>query len=134
MVLREDEEKKTKKFAFTDYGKLSKDESKKYFYTAKPIIKEVSKEEFEEFIKNYPRQLERFCSHMNDEIVCYYDKELAPYWLYNKVAKEWYSLYEPYTTYTIVVNYDELYNTRTGNAELFEKQVKERESYYNYRE
>ena len=28
-----------------------------YFYTAKPITKNVTKEEFMEFIKNYPRKL-----------------------------------------------------------------------------
>ena len=57
-----------------DTGMLTQE----YFYTAKPITKNVTKEEFMEFIKNYPRKLERDVRGISDPpAVRYHDFELA---------------------------------------------------------
>lgn len=119
---------------FTDYGKLSKKEQKKYFYTATPIEKEVSKQEFENFINNYPRKLEKLWSHHSSEICMYSDNQLAADGLYNVVALYSQDLYSGDKTYTITVNYDELYNTRTGVNEVYLKQYDECKKRCNYKE
>ena len=54
-----------------------KEHSREEFYTVKPIRKEVSVEEFKEFVNNYPRKLE-IDYYM--EAWTYNDFELANIW------------------------------------------------------
>lgn len=99
--------------------------SQDYFYTAEPINKNVTKEEFEEFIKNYPRKLECDCCGISEPpAISYNDFELANRWPYSIVANTWaYDdnpdnyYYEPEEKrrYYIVENYQELFNSKTGN-------------------
>ena len=95
-----------------------------YFYTAKPITKNVTKEEFKEFIKNYPRKLEKdVCGISDPPAVSYNDFELANRWPYSIVASTFLYdenpddyFYEPEDkrTYRIVVNHEELFESKTG--------------------
>ena len=95
-----------------------------YFYTAKPITKNVTKEEFMEFIKNYPRKLERdVCGISDPPAVSYNDFELANRWPYSIAASTFLYddnpddyFYEPEDkrTYCIVVNHEELFESKTG--------------------
>ena len=97
-----------------------------YFYTANPIIKRVTKEEFNEFIKNYPRKLERdVCGISGPPAVSYNDFELANRWPYSIVASTflydddpngWFYEPEDKRAYRIVVNYRELFDSKTGNV------------------
>lgn len=124
---------------FTDYGKLPEDEREMYFYTAAPIKKEVSKEEFDEFLRNYPRPLKKKYGHHSSEVWVYFDDELSDYWRFSEVAirrYDWLYLENPIDDYEIVVNHEELYDTRTGNNETFKKQIevcfKERTNFDEY--
>ena len=94
------------------------------FYTAKKKTKDVSKEEFVKFIDNYPRKLVRdvFGACM-PPLVTYNDFELANRWSASVVASTYLYdddpngyFYEPESEreYTIVTNYEELYNSKTG--------------------
>ena len=95
-----------------------------YFYTAKPITKNVTKEEFMEFIKNYPRKLERdVCGISDPPAVSYNDFELANRWPYSIVASTFLyddnpesDVYEPEDkrVYSVVVNHDEICASLTG--------------------
>lgn len=95
-----------------------------YFYTAEPITKKVTKEEFMEFIKNYPRKLERdVCGISDPPAVSYNDFELANRWPYSVVASTFLYddnpdsyFYEPEDkrTYSVVVNHEELFASKTG--------------------
>lgn len=95
-----------------------------YFYTAEPITKNVTKEEFKEFIKNYPRKLEKdVCGISDPPAVSYNDFELANRWPYSIVASTFLYddnpddyFYEPEDkrTYRIVVNHEELFESKTG--------------------
>ena len=96
-----------------------------YFYTADPIKKKVTKEEFEKFINDYPRKLECDCSGICEPpAVSYNDFELANRWPYSIVASTWLYdddpdgyYYEPEEErdYYIVENYQELFDSKTGN-------------------
>jgi len=96
-----------------------------YFYTIEPIVKRVSKDEFLEFIKKYPRSLKRDCCGICDPpSITYNDFELANRWPYSIVASTFaYSddqqdyWYEPdeKRVYSIVTNYEEVFNSKTGN-------------------
>ena len=99
---------------------------KEKFYTAEPIEKEVTKEEFEEFVNNYPRNLTRdWCGICDPPLISYNDFELANRWPYSVVAWTWDYTYTPhgiaYTDeekhYYIIVNYEELFNSKTGYEE-----------------
>ena len=100
--------------------------NQEYFYTAKPIKKNVTKQEFIDFINNYPRQLERDVFGACDPpAISYNDFELANRWPYSIVAStHYYSddptdyYYEPEDNrdYIIVENYKELFNSKTGNC------------------
>ena len=100
---------------------------KEKFYTAEPIEKEVTKEEFEEFVNNYPRNLTRdWCGICDPPLISYNDFELANRWPHSVVARTWaYSddpddiWYEPEEnrSYYIVVNHEELFNSKTGYEE-----------------
>lgn len=95
-----------------------------YFYTAEPITKKVTKEEFMEFIKNYPRKLERdVCGISDPPAVSYNDFELANRWPYSTVASTFLYddnpgdyFYEPEDkrVYSVVVNHEELFASKTG--------------------
>lgn len=97
------------------------------FYTAKPKKKRVSKTEFVEFLKNYPRKLERHVSGISDPpAVSYNDFELANRWPYSVVASTFaYDdnpdgyYYEPdeERIYRVVENFDELFESKTGYVE-----------------
>lgn len=96
-----------------------------FFYTAKPIKKKVSKQEFLNFIKNYPRKLEVDCCGISDPPnITYNDFELANRWPYSIVASTFaYDdnpdnyFYEPEDKrdYFIIINYEELFKSKTGN-------------------
>ena len=95
-----------------------------YFYTAEPITKKVTKEEFMEFIKNYPRKLKRdVCGISDPPAVSYNDFELANRWpdsivastfLYDDNPDDYF--YEPKAkrTYRVVINHEELFESKTG--------------------
>jgi hypothetical protein len=96
--------------------------SQSFFYTAEPIFKSVYKEEFDKFVSEYPRKLNRDCCGISEPpLVTYNDFELANKWPYSIVAKyhdgypcDYYGWnFEP--DYQIVVNYKELYYSKTGN-------------------
>lgn len=94
------------------------------FYTAEKIEKQVSKEEFEEFLKNYPRPLDcDVFGACDPPAVSYNDFELANRWPYSIVAStfaysdkpgDYYYVPEERRKYFIVTNYEELFNSKTG--------------------
>ena len=94
------------------------------FYTAKPVKKRVSKAEFDEFLKNYPRALDCDVFKACDPpAVSYNDFALANRWPYSIVASTFiYSddsndyYYEPEENreYIIVINHEELFESQTG--------------------
>lgn len=96
----------------------------KVFYTAEPIRKKVTKEEFYKFIENYPRPLERDVTGVCEPpAISYNDFELANRWPYSIVAST--HLYsdnpgdycyelEEKRSYIIVENYQELFESKTG--------------------
>lgn len=96
-----------------------------FFYTAKPVGKKVTKEEFERYISNYPRRLEvDVCGISDPPLISYNDFELANRWPYSVVARTWaYDdnpndyFYEPEEEreYYIIENYEELFLSKTGN-------------------
>ena len=97
------------------------------FYTAEPKEKRVSKSEFIEFLKNYPRKLERnVCGICDPPSITYNDFELANRWPYSVVARTFaYDnepdgyFYEPEESriYNIVENHEELFKSKTGYEE-----------------
>ena len=97
------------------------------FYTAEEQIKEVSKREFLDFIKSYPRPLERdICGISDPPLISYNDFELANRWPYSVVASTYaYDndpsgyFYKPEDKreYRIVANYEELFDSKTGYME-----------------
>ena len=61
--------------------------SQEFFYTAEPIREKVSKQEFLNFIENYPRKLEIDCCGISDPpSITYNDFELANRWPYSIIA------------------------------------------------
>ena len=100
-----------------------------FFYTAKPVKKKVSKQEFLNFIQNYPRKLAADWSGISDPpIITYNDFKLANRWPYSIVASTFaYDdnpdgyFYEPEEKrdYFIVTNYEELFSSKTGNVAKF---------------
>lgn len=100
-------------------------EKQEFFYTAEPIEKQVSKDEFERYLANYPRKLERdVCGIGDPPSISYNDFELANRWPYSVVAYthvyddnlgHYYYAPEEERVYTIVENYEELFSSKTGN-------------------
>ena len=100
---------------------------KNKFYIAEPKEKRVSKSEFMEFLKNYPRKLERdVCGICDPPSITYNDFELANRWPYSVVARTFaYDVepdgyfYEPEESriYKIVENHEELFKSKTGYKE-----------------
>jgi hypothetical protein len=95
-----------------------------YFYTVQPKSKSVTKEEFENFIKTYPRKLDYdWCAISDPPAISYNDFELANRWPYSIVARTWaYSndpnhyYYDSNPRYYIVENYQEMFESKTGNV------------------
>jgi len=108
---------------------LEKDEShvENKFYTGTKKSVRVSKKEFDEFCKNYPRKLSvDVCAISDPPSISFNDFELANRWPYSVVANTWaYDeipgeyFYEPEEerSYFITINYEELYNNKTGYFE-----------------
>lgn len=81
-----------------------------WFYTKEPVMKQVTEEEFKEFLKNYPRRLERdVCGWGEPPTVTYNDFELANRWPYSIVATKC-------CTFRIMENYEEVFASKTGNV------------------
>lgn len=102
-------------------------EKREKWFKIEPIFKKVSKEEFDTFIKNYPRKLDRdVCGISDPPAISYNDFELANRWPYSIVASTmaysddpndyWYEAPEN-RHYKILINYEELFNARTGYKE-----------------
>ena len=101
------------------------DHPQEFFYTAQPVKKNVTKEEFLRFLDSYPRDLVYDVFGACDPpAVSYNDFELANRWPYSVVASTFcYDddpdgyYYEPEEDrqYTITVNYEELFASKTGN-------------------
>ena len=97
------------------------------FYTAEPKEKRVSKSEFVEFLKNYPRKLDRdVCGICDPPSITYNDFVLANRWPYSVVASTFaYDdnpdgyYYEPdeERIYRVVENFEELFESKTGYVE-----------------
>lgn len=104
---------------------MSSEHNREFFYTAEPRKRKISKEEFKNFISQYPRRLCVDVYGVSDPpSVTYNDFELANRWPYSVVANTWaYSddpndyFYEPEEErdYYIVENYEELFASKTGN-------------------
>ena len=96
-----------------------------FFYTVKPTMKDVTKEEYVAFIKNYPRKLEADCCAISDPpLITHNDFELANRWPYSIVAEHYAYSDDPndyyYTKpedqhYYIMENFEEVFNSKTGN-------------------
>ena len=97
------------------------------FYTAEPKEKRVSKSEFVECVKNYPRKLERdVCGICDPPSITYNDFELANRWPYSVVASTfayddnpdgYFYETEESRIYKIVENHEELFKSKTGYEE-----------------
>lgn len=97
------------------------------FYKAERDMVEVSKEEFLNFINNYPRPLDRdVCGISDPPLISYNDFELANRWpdsiiastfLYDDDPNDYF--YEPLEkrTYHILKNYQECFDSKTGYKE-----------------
>lgn len=94
-----------------------------FFYTAEPKEKEVTKEEFEDFLSQYLRNLVvNICGISTPDLISYNDFELANRWPYSVVAHTWDYDDDPYyaenpeeKSYYIVENCEELFASKTGN-------------------
>lgn len=96
-----------------------------FFYTCDPIMKKVTKQEFIDFINAYPRKLERdIFGAFEPPAVSYNDFELANRWPYSIVAStmlysndpnDYYYEPEEKRIYTIMINYQEVFLSKTGN-------------------
>ena len=96
-----------------------------FYYSVMPIEKKVTREEFDEFLKNYPRSLVRDVYGVCEPpCVSYNDFELADRWPYSIVAStgvysdnpdDYYYVPRDERRYTIMINYKEVFDSRTGN-------------------
>lgn len=97
------------------------------FYTAEIKNKSVSYDEFNDFINNYPRELDRDVFGAYDPpLITYNDFELANRWPYSVVAWTYYYDDEPggyyycpeeERSYKILENFEECFNSKTGFKE-----------------
>lgn len=83
----------------------------KKFYTIEKEWKTVSKEEFNKFLKSYPRELE---VDYFMEVYTYNDFELANAWPHSIVAKIITEYSDNLAEYQIVANYKDVFNSKTG--------------------
>jgi len=90
----------------------------KIYYTAEPVFKVVSKEEFDKFVEEYPNKLESDCCAISEPpLVTLNDFTIATHWPDSVVAKydagepnEYYGL-DYKRTYRIMENYKEVLNS-----------------------
>lgn len=97
------------------------------WFNIEPIMKRVSEEDFVSFINNYPRKLDRdVYAACEPPSITYNDFELANRWPYSVVASTCYYpedkndyYYTPPEErfYSIMENYEEVFNSRTGYKE-----------------
>lgn len=97
------------------------------FYTKEPDFQQVSRDEYNRFIENYPRPLARdVCAICDPPVITHNDFELANRWPYSVVARTWLYddtpgeyFYEPEEKrkYFICVNHEALFNSKTGYKE-----------------
>lgn len=94
-----------------------------FYYSVEPKMKSVSKEEYEKFLEDYPRKLRRDVNGISEPpSITFNDFELADRWPYSVVARSWvYSdnpvdyYYSENPSFYIMENYEEVFNSRTGN-------------------
>lgn len=94
------------------------------YYSVEPVYKKVTKEEFRKFIEDYPRRLERDVYGVFDPpLISYNDFEMADRWPYSVVAKtfayedkpgDYFYAPEEERLYSIMANYEDVFNSRTG--------------------
>lgn len=99
-----------------------------FYYSAEPKFADVTKEEYFEFINNYPRPLNiDIFTACDPPSVTHNDFELADRWPYSIVARTFFYgnnpgsyYYEPEEKriYQIMVNYKEVFDSRTGNKTI----------------
>lgn len=97
-----------------------------FFYTAEPVFAEVTKDGLQRFVKNYPRKLSiDVCGISDPPLLTYNDFELANRWPYSIVASHYcydddpkgcFYLPEEKRTYSIMINYEEVFDSKTGNV------------------
>lgn len=99
-----------------------------FYYSVEPKFADVSKEEYVKFINSYPRSLYRdVFAACNPPSVTYNDFELADRWpysivastlLYNDTPGSYFYKPEEERVYQIMVNYKEVFDSRTGNKTI----------------
>jgi hypothetical protein len=97
------------------------------FYKAERDMVEVSKEEFINFVNNYPRPLDMdVCGVSDPPLISYNDFELANRWPYSIIAstfaysdnpKDYFYCPPEERTYRILKNYQECFDNKTGYKE-----------------
>ena len=96
--------------------------SKNIWYTAEPKMESVTEEEFNQFLKDYPRLLSRDVAGMADPpVISYNDFELAEKWPFSVVAQthaysndpdDYYYVPEEERKYKIMSNYQEVFGSK----------------------
>ena len=96
-------------------------EKEKASYNIEGDMKQTTKEEFENFIRNYPRKLKRDCCGISvPSAIFYIDSELADKWPDNTVAYTWtysddpddyFYIPEEKRKYYIMQNYQKVFNS-----------------------
>lgn len=99
-----------------------------FYYSVEPIFVNVTKEKFVNYINNYPRKLIRDVFGACDPpSVTYNDFELADRYPYSVVASthlyddtpgSYYYEPEENRYYRVMVNYEEVFESRTGNKTI----------------
>lgn len=117
---------------------MSKIPPDSWYFNVAPEFKKVSKEEFKEYLNNYPRELVfdayRVCEPAS---LTWNDFELADRWPYSIIARtsdydefngtEW-EIPEEERTYSVLANIEEVFANRTRHtAEEWEKETEEDE-------
>ena len=107
--------------------KARKKEIGNKFYKAERDMVEVSKEEFINFINNYPRPFDKdVCGISDPPLISYNDFELANRWPYSIIAstfaysdnpKDYFYCPPEERTYRILKNYQECFDNKTGYKE-----------------
>ena len=92
-----------------------------WYYSVSPIFKRVSKEEYEEYLKHYPRPLEPdYYGVFEPPLITWNDFQLADRWPFSVVARTY--------PYLIAENIEEVFASKTGRtAEEWETYQKLRE-------
>ena len=97
-----------------------------WYYSVSPIFKKVSKKEYEEYLKHYPRPLEPDCYMVFEPpLITWNDFQLSDRWPYSVVARTY--QYDANNgdedmPHLIAENIEEVFASRTGHtAEEWEK-------------